>query len=566
MTLTRKAWAQAGVAGVAVLLAASACGGSSNKSSNSSSNASGQKGGTLYVLDHDDFEHLDPARIYVSAGLDASRLITRTLTTYKAKAGKDGLQIVPDMATDLGQKSSDCKTWTFHLKDGLKYEDGSPIKAGDIKYGIERTFTDELSEGPQYPKQYIEGGDTYAGPYKDPTGDLKGIEVKDDKTLVFHLAQTVCDFNYTAAFPEFSAVPKAKDTRDQFDNKVFSTGPYKMQTYERGKQLVLVRNQNWDKKSDPVRTALPDKIQVDMGLAEDVIAQRMIADQGNDQAAVMLDINVPAAQLPQTQAANVKSRLISGANGYVYYLAINQQRVKDLAIRQALNTMVDKAAAIQTCGGPACGLPATTITAPNVQSYRKLDLYHGGDHGDVNKAKQILAKANIKTPVTLTMAYRDRQDIADQFAAFQRGFERDGVFKINPKPVPSTGYFAKIGTPASMADADLIWADWGADWPSGSTVIPPLFDGTQIKTSGNQVLSLVNDPDLTSKIRDAQKELDNTKAQQKWADLDKEVQQKGLIIPWRYGSTNDLRGSKVTGGYLHPFFGAFDLISLGVKS
>jgi peptide/nickel transport system substrate-binding protein len=564
---TYRSVARIGVGGVALALVAAACGGGGGKKTSDNTTKGGQKGGTAYVLMHNDFEFLDPSQIYVSQALDASRLITRTLTTYKAKPGKEGLQIVPDLATDTGQKNAACTQWTFHLKDGLKYEDGSPIVAGDIKYALERTFDDAIQNGPTYPKDYIEGGDTYGGPWKDPTGDLKGIEVKDSKTLVFHLKKVVCDFNYTATFPEFSPIPKAKDTKDQYANHPVSTGPYKIEKYDRGKLLTLVRNSNWDAKTDSVRTALPNRWEFDFGLAEDVIGQRLIADQGNDQAATMLDISVQAAQLPQTQAANVHSRLVQGASGFVYYVAINTQRVKNLAIRKALNTMADKAAVMQTCGGVhVCGDVANSITAPNVASYQKFDLYHGGDHGNVAAAKKILTDAHVSMPVPLTFAYRDRQDVADQFAAFQRGWEREGVFKINAKPVPSTGYFAKIGTPSSMTDADLIWADWGADWPSGSTVIPPLFDGRQIKDSGNNVLSLVNDPGINAKIDQAQKETDFNRSQQEWGDLDKTIQQQAIVVPWRYGITIELRGSRLTNAYLHPFFGNVDLITVGVKS
>lgn len=100
------------------------------------------KGGTLHILSNQDFSQLDPTRNWVEPEMDFGiRTLYRTLTTFKSAPGAQGLQIVPDLATDLGEPSDGAKTWTFHLKDGLKYEDGSPIVADDIKYNVERSFS-----------------------------------------------------------------------------------------------------------------------------------------------------------------------------------------------------------------------------------------------------------------------------------------------------------------------------------------------------------------------------------------------------------------------------------------
>lgn len=114
------------------------------------------KGGTLHILSNQDFSQLDPTRNWVEPEMDFGlRTLYRSLTTFKAAPGAEGLQIVPDLATDLGTPSDNARTWTFHLKDGLKYEDGSPIVTDDIKYNVERSFSAELPGGPDYAKQYL---------------------------------------------------------------------------------------------------------------------------------------------------------------------------------------------------------------------------------------------------------------------------------------------------------------------------------------------------------------------------------------------------------------------------
>ena len=107
------------------------------------------KGGNVNVLMSSDFQTLDPGNSNYVQTANVGQLYYRTLTMAKETAGQPP-KIVPDLATDLGKASSDGLTWTYTLKDGLKYEDGSPITSADIKYGIERTFArDVYTQAPQ---------------------------------------------------------------------------------------------------------------------------------------------------------------------------------------------------------------------------------------------------------------------------------------------------------------------------------------------------------------------------------------------------------------------------------
>jgi len=124
MTLKKHA-AKAAALGAVLALTATACGGSSGGGSNNGSSGSrdtAKAGGTLHVLMVADFEHLDPQRNYVSSALNfGERLLYRTLTSYKSVSGPNGSQIEGDLAKDTGKGTDDNKTWTFVLRDGLKF-------------------------------------------------------------------------------------------------------------------------------------------------------------------------------------------------------------------------------------------------------------------------------------------------------------------------------------------------------------------------------------------------------------------------------------------------------------
>ncbi|MGN6634749.1 MAG: ABC transporter substrate-binding protein, partial [Oryzihumus sp.] len=160
--------------GVAVALAASACGGGSS-STGGSSNTSATKGGTLYMLNLGPVDHWDPQRIYVGADIQfASRVFARTLTTFPpGKTLEDQSKLIPDLATNTGDVSDGGKTWKFTLKGDAKWQDGKPVTCEDLKYGISRTFAaDQITGGPNYAIAYFDipknadGSSKYAGPYK----------------------------------------------------------------------------------------------------------------------------------------------------------------------------------------------------------------------------------------------------------------------------------------------------------------------------------------------------------------------------------------------------------------
>src|SRR5262249_7144038 len=156
----------AGSAAFALVL--SACGGGGCTSTNPSSgpkgasgfnagssgivNPSDKKGGTLKMANSDDIDSYDPARTYYAWGWNFTKsFYVRTLVTNSSKPGKEGTNLVPDLAQDMPQISDDKLTYTFKLKSGIKFEDGTPITSKDIKYGIERVFAqDVLSGGPTY--------------------------------------------------------------------------------------------------------------------------------------------------------------------------------------------------------------------------------------------------------------------------------------------------------------------------------------------------------------------------------------------------------------------------------
>jgi peptide/nickel transport system substrate-binding protein len=544
-----------------VALTGAACGGSTKTPKGSTS---GKTGGTLYLLGQSDYEHLDPQRAYVSNSLNFLQLLVRQLTMYNAT----GTKIVPDLATDMGTPSDGAKTWKFTLRPGIKFEDGTPIRSTDIKYGIERTFAqDTISDGPQYAIQYLVNNDNYQGPYVGNNNNghgLTSIETPDDRTIVFHLKQPVSDFSSTVAFPAFGPVEASKDTRDAYDNHPVASGPYKIERYDRGTQITLVRNPNWSRRTDPNRAALPDRIVNTLNIDLTTLTQRLVSDQGQDQSATTIDSNVTPDQLPQTRTAAVKPRTLTGLDIFTWYLGLNTRKITNLAVRKALEYATDRQGYTAAYGGvPSAGQYAYTVLNPTNPAYKKFNLYPAPPSGDPAKAKQILQQAGVQTPVLLTFAYSNTPVTANAFSALQRGFERDNLFKITPQPVARKVYYTTVGQP--VQEPDIVLVGWGQDWPSGSTVVPPLFQGSQILAQGNQNYSQLDDPGVNKQITAAYAQPDFKKAQAMWGDIDEAQMKLAATIPLRFEGDVVVRGSKVTGATFNAQYAGPSALTLGVQ-
>jgi peptide/nickel transport system substrate-binding protein len=559
MTLNKKGL-RVGTAVVALALTATACGGSSKTGTTA---PAGKKGGTLNVLLVGDFEHLDPQRNYVSSALNFGRLLYRQLTTYKSLPGAAGTELAPDLATDLGKSSNNAKTWTFTLKSGLKYQDGKEILASDVKYGVERSMSPLIDSGPQYAKQYLVGGTEYKGPYE---GKELASVVADDakKTITFNLKAPHGDFPYTVSLPTFSPVPKAKDTKVNYDGQIWSNGPYKIDTYARGKSMTLSRNTNWGQ--DDVRKALPDSIKVVMGLDPAVIDNRLIASTAADATAVQLDSSVQPANVAKVlNVPAVKARSVQGTTGFLRYIAMNTTKgpLKNVKVRQALEYAINKQDQQTARGGVnAAGDIATTILAPTVQGHKDFDPYQQGDTGDPAKAKQLLAAAGYPSGFTATLQATSTPKGIAQATAFQAAMKRAGV-TIKIAQVDSSVYYTTIGD--IKREPEFVIAAWGPDWPSASTVIPPLFDGRQIVPQGNQNFSQLNEKVVNDEMDRIAALTDAKAANKAWGDLDETIMEDfAPIFPLLNDKAIFLYGSSVKGVFLHGFYGQPDMAALGV--
>ncbi|MEV6790615.1 ABC transporter substrate-binding protein [Streptomyces sp. NPDC051320] len=536
---------------VALGLAATACGSSDSGSGSSNAkadagltsivNKSDKKGGTVTYEHSSGPDSLDPGNTYYGWVQNFARLYARSLVTFKPAAGKDGLTIVPDLATGLGKASPDAKTWTYTLRKGVKFEDGTEITSKDVKYAIERSnFAPEaLSNGPTYFKAYLEGGDKYKGPYKDKSPDgLKSIETPDDSTIVFHLNKPFADMDYLAAFSQTAPVPAKSDKGASYVQHIVSSGPYKFSAYSESRGATLVRNPQWEPKSDPIRKALPDKIVLKLNVNPTTVDEHLL---NNTTTTDIAGTGLQSKTQPKVLSkASEKAHTDNPYAGALQYLAlnVNVKPFDNIECRKAVQYVTDKAGMVDSIGGNVKGAPATTVIPPTVAGYKKFDLYpSAGNKGDVAKAKEHLAKCGHPKGFKTTLTARsDRPDEVTAATQLQQSLKKIGI-TADIKTFPADKYFTDFaGVPAWVHknNAGMMMMAWGADWPTGYGFLDQIVDGTAIKPSGGTNLMELNDKAINAELVKGIGTIDTTARNAIWGDVDQKVMENASLVPLYY--------------------------------
>ncbi len=509
------------------------------------------KGGTLNIFNQSDFEHIDPARNYVGGTLDFYRFFTRALLNYRTYNGKT--ELLPDLAADMGTASNNSKTWTFKLRTNVKWEDGTKVTCEDIKYGTMRSYADDiLTGGTTYAKDFLENPNSYTGPYKQPTADLPSIicSPKGD-SITYKLSQPVPYFQSLVAYGSFAPVKKSKDTKEKYDLRPLSSGPYKSEKYNRGKDLTLVRNAQWDPKTDPTRWNYPDKIVVKFGADQAVIENGLVSDTGAYKTGMSLDTEIVANLSKVVGKAEYKSRFLQYQSPYSRHYLINMDTVKDLNVRKAIQCAIDYNTVILAAGGSNVGSPSNSMIPSSLSNaYRKFTIC-GRDtsknpEAQVTAAKKFLADATTK-PSKLTVAFRDKGTEKARAAAVGAALEAVG-FTVVLKEYPAASYYTAIGV-RDANQPDVIQGSWGYDWAAATGIVLALLDGrTMSATDAKSNYSRQNDPAIQALFAATDVMTDVKKSDKALGDIEQKViQDLAAVVPVYMQIANAIVGSKVGG-------------------
>ncbi|HET9022417.1 MAG TPA: ABC transporter substrate-binding protein [Ornithinibacter sp.] len=505
-------------------------------------------GGTLHALTLGPVLTWDPQRIASRDDMAfAGRVFARTLTAYVPNTDPEGqATLVGDLATDTGRPGKDLRTWSFTLRDGVRWQDGSAVTCADVAYGISRTFaTEEIAGGPTdalavlaIPRQ-MDGTSTYRGPYATGAAAEKAQAAFDKavtckgNTITFTLSSPLSDFNELVSQPAFGPVKKSVDRGQEGGYDIFSAGPYMLKgTWEAGAGGTFVRNPHWNRASDPVRRAHPDEITYQEGLDTQAVAQQVMADGDTGRLSVSLGSAPPAIQQHITAVESLEERSVNPRTGVIDYLAPNTKHgvFTDEKVRRALAVATNRDAYVTAIGGATAADPVISLIPKSLPAAHAQDPLGVGTKGDPARAKALLAEAGKTEPVPFTVAYRSNPTSDKAMAALVAGWRLAG-FDPTTKPL-TEDYFTAISDPRIGAQVDLFWSNWAPAWASASTVLQPLFDSSINLTSAGpgRDYGYWADKKLDAQMAKVQTIADRAARERAWTAVDTSLLSRGAYI------------------------------------
>jgi peptide/nickel transport system substrate-binding protein len=507
---------------VGVSLIAAACGGGGGSSKGTTTSASGGGGGGGTAKAFPNFriaydtgtDYLDPGLSYTVEGWQIMWNVYLPLLGYKHVNGPDGATIVPYLAQDLPKVSADGKTYSLTLRKGLKYSDGTAVKASDFAATIERDFKVD-SPGVGFFGN-IAGADQFG---KTKTGHISGITTDDatgDITIKLNTPQG--DFVNILATEFAAPVPADSPAKDSSTKPLPSTGPYMIQSYQPNKQAVVVRNPSFDESmfGGNVPAGNPDKMTVDI-IGDDTVALNRVINGQDD-----YDFHqIPTDRLAATQQKyGDQIKVYTPANTYYFFMNVRQKPFDNLKVRQAVNYAINRDALVRVYGGLA--QPTENVLPPTYPQYKKLDLYPY----NLAKAKQLIKDAGA-TGAQITV-WNHARGVDPKATAYLVDVLNSIGLKAKEKIINAAIYWTTMGNQATKAQ--IGFADWFQDYPHPLDWFDVLLNGDRITDTHNNNYANFDDSAVNKKIADLKKEPKITDAvNTQWAEVDKMVMEQA---PW----------------------------------
>jgi peptide/nickel transport system substrate-binding protein len=475
----------------------------------------GKEGGILKLGHTSMPDYLDPALSFTVDGWQALLQVYPGLLVFPHESGPAGAEPVPGLAEDLPEISEDGKTYRLKLREGLKYSDGSPVRASDFRHSIERVLAQD-SQGASFFTQ-IEGGEEYL---KTKRGGLTGIEA-DDETgeITINLTEPRGDLNYILAIPFSGLVPKStpKD-RNMTRNPAPGAGRYVISDVRINRSYKMRKNQQFSPSLEGTAVDAGKADGFDVGIYGSEARQVTLISQ--NRLDWMVD-NPPPDRVADLKARFEGKRWRQFPTPSTFYFFMNSEvpPFDKVEVRRAVNHAIDTDAINRVQGGVIQDTNEI-LPAPLPGHKDTPDLY---PH-DVNKAKQLIRQAGVEGDKVTVWGNPEvpTKPTVEYYADVLNEIGLDAEVRI----IPAATYFATIGDRSVKAQTG--WANWFQDYPHPADFIDVLLNPDNVVSTGNQNYSYnAHDKELARKINAVKQEPELTdEVKNQWAEIDREIQEK----------------------------------------
>jgi len=494
-----------------------ACGGGDDTSSGG---GSGQKGGTLNATYASFPDYMDPALSYTAEGWTAMADVYVPLLTYKHVNGEEGSEVIPGLAEDLPKISNGGKTYTLKLRPGLKYSDGSPVKASDFPFAVERMI--ELNSGGSPFYLTIEGAEKFA---ETKQGPIPGIKA-NDKTgeIVINLEGPRGTFTNELGLMFVAPLPQDTPIEDLSANPPPGTGPYMITKSQPGKGWEYERNPYWAKANGKAMPDLPEGTIDDAKITIIRNPQSQVDDI--EQGTYDWMQNPP----PSSRYAEVKEkyegtqfRVEPTISTYYFWMNTQEPPFDDVKVRQAVNYAVDANALERIYAGQI--VATQQILPPGMPGYEQFELY---PH-DMAKAEELMKEANPSdTDITV---WTDTESPNNEAGEYFNEILKELGFNTKLKILNADNYFTVIGN-ATTPELDAGWSDWFQDYPHPNDFFQPLLAGESILPTNNGNFAKFDNAAVNKQITKLGAEQLGPDQEAAYKELDKEIMEEAPWAPY----------------------------------
>jgi peptide/nickel transport system substrate-binding protein len=456
----------AGTLCLGLVAVVSACGGSSSSATKTSSvkgaaaTQTGKQGGTVTIASGTPPLSADQGLDFTTQGTELYSVVNTPLLTFRRGVqGAAGSQIQPGLAKAMPTLSNGGKTMTFHLRSGLHYSNGTPVKASDELHALERDLKIPW-QAASFISAYVVGAQAYAN---GKASTISGVKTDDATgTITVNLVHPFAPMVDIFALSGTAPVPADTPMKNLASTGTIGDGPYKWGSISPGHTYTLVKNPKFDVPGLPrghVDTIVYKVNSNVLANAEAVLNnQADVFDPGD---------TLPASLLSQVQSkAKDRYQPVPTNSTFYFFMAVNRKPFSNVDARRAVLAALDLRALSRLDSGflkEDCHLiPDGIVGHSSPAKCTSLAGHAAAGPPNMKLAKQLMQKSGmIGQPVTV---WGESRSPRKQYVDYFTGVLNSLGFKATEKIISSGVYFTTIGAPSTHPQAGF--ADWVQDFPN----------------------------------------------------------------------------------------------------
>jgi len=530
---------------VVVVVVVSACGSSSSSSSSASSSSSSSASGatpSVTLLMGTAPDSLDPQDEYTTQSSEVGWITWLSLLSYAHSSSPiAGGSLIPALATSLPTITDNGKTYTFTLRKGLVFSNGTPVVASDFTYTVERALKIPWGGAGEFVGANVVGANAYSA---GKASTISGITTNNATgQIVIHLVAPYGAFENVIAFPELGLVPAGTPFKNEPNDPPPGVGPYMVTNVVPNVSFDVVKNPRWAAQAIPGIPA--GHVNVDVKIASNTSSEFESVLNNSADFADWAD-TPPPSLLPQIQS-QASDRFSKVPFNSTYYIFLNTKTApfNNQLARQAVVTAINQEAFSRL--GSGFLIPGCYFLPPGMIGHPTAPCPYGDPTagGNIAKAKALVTQSGLAgTPVTV---WSETRQPRQEWMTYYTSVLNQIGFKATQKVIADATYFPTIGN--LKLNPQTGFADWNQDFPNPIDFYL-LVTAAGISPTNNENFGQVNDPHINT----TSAQLGTTPTSQlnsiasQWQALDEYTAKKAYVAVFGYQTFPKFTSSRINYG------------------